>query len=207
MIYDYLPKINLGVILEAGANTGSDTRRMSNMFPDAVIYACEPIPQLYQGLLRAFSGDQNIKVVNTALSDYNGYTSFYTAIKGNEGFGSSSMLKAHPNYTVYLDSEEKITVACTTIPDLMDAHNIPNIDFLWLDIEMMEYRVLKAAKSVLHKIKYIYTELSYSNFRVGQADPDKIHFFLTENGFTRLFIEPQGSDALDWQANTLYKHG
>jgi hypothetical protein len=80
---------------------------------------------------------------------------------------------------------------------------ILSIDFFWLDTEGYEYYILQHAP--LDKIKYIYTEINYQEFRKGTSKYDDINNLLTSNGFEQIFIEPNGCDELGkWQANSLY---
>jgi len=203
MIYDKIKKLKFKTIVEAGGNTGADTMRLCDMFPKATIYTFEPIPILYNHIKSMTK--QNLKLYNKALSTDNGYIDFHVDMNPEGSAGASSILPTTKHYLNYIKREETIIVPCITLEKFMQDMGIKNIDFLWLDIEMMEYKVLKASEKILKNIEYIYTEISYSNFRIGQNTPEELDKLLISNGFDQVFIEPQGSPNFDWQANALYK--
>lgn len=205
MVYDKINGLDIKTIVEAGGNVGQDTRKLCNMFPDASVHTCEPIDFLFQGLQTLKRELPNLYLYQVALSDTTGTTEFFIDLNSKGSMGASSILEAHPDFKVYLDGEEKIKVPCIRLDDFLRQIGIKKLDLLWLDIEMMEYRVLKASEPMLQNISYIYTEISYSNFRIGQPTINDLEGLLYSYGFERVFIEPQGSQNFDWQANALYK--
>jgi FkbM family methyltransferase len=205
MVYDKIRGLNINTIVEAGGNVGQDTRKLCKMFPEASVHTCEPIDFLFQGLQTLKRELPNLHLYQVALSDTTGTTEFFVDLNSKGSMGASSILEAHPDFKIYLDGEEKISVSCIRLDDFLHRVGIKKLGLLWLDIEMMEYRVLKASESILRDISYIYTEISYSNFRVGQPTVNDLEGLLSSCGFERVFIEPQGSQNFDWQANALYK--
>lgn len=205
-IYTELEKINPSVIVEAGGNLGQDTRRLCKMFPKSHVHTFEPIESLFAGLKTMQKHFPNLSLYQVALSDVTGTTDFYIDVTSCGFMGASSILEIHNDFKVYVGAEDKITVPCITLKDFMRQCGIKTIDLLWLDIEMMEYRVLNASKEILRNINYIYTEISYSNFRVGQPTLNDMNDLLISHGFKLVFLEPQGSEKFDWQANALYSH-
>lgn len=201
-IYDLIKGRDFQTILEAGGNVGQDTRRLCRMFPLATVHTLEPVLQLYAGLKTL--PYKNLKVYQVALSDHDGESDFYLDITSNGSYGASSVLPIDDDFKVYVDEEELIKVPCKKLSTFMDENGLDEVDFFWLDIEMMEYIVLKASEEVLHRIKNIYTEISYSKFRIGQPTYEELDLFLTGNGFKQVFIEPQGDESFLWQANSLY---
>src|SRR5512133_1958451 len=204
MIYDYIKDLDLKVIIEAGGHEGEDTLKLHNLFPNAEITVCEPIPELREKIrdLRL----QKVLVLEYALSDVFGKTVFYLDKTVNGAMGASSLLPVTKFFSEYVNKEERIIVDAITLPELIEAWELGDtIDLLWLDIEMMEYRVLKASEHILKNIKYIYLELSYERFREGQGKVDDVDKLLTDNGFKQIFIEPQGHPEISvWKANALY---
>jgi len=203
MIYDHIKDLGLKVIVEAGGNIGTDTVKLCDMFPEATIHTLEPLKILREHIL--MFEKENLKLYEDAFNTYTGSTRFFIDMNPAGLHGASSILEVSEHYLSYVGKEKEIVVPCITLSDFMDREKIEHIDFLWLDIEMMEYNVLKASKRRLKDIDNIYTEISYSNFREGQPEPDDIHFLLIDNGFTRIFIESQGSEDFAWQANALYR--
>lgn len=214
-IYDEIKDLDFKVIIEAGGHMGEDTFKLCDMFPNATIITLEPNPKLYARLKN--NKHHNLLVFNDALSDHVGDTEFHIDANPDGLMGASSILPPHPDYLPYLNGEKIIAVKCTTLENFFETFVIIYnstfyrkinliLDLLWLDIEMMEYRVLKASEQMLKNIRYIYLEISYSNFRLGQGGYDETNNLLVSNGFEQVFNEPQGSPNFDWQSNALYKN-
>jgi FkbM family methyltransferase len=148
----------------------------------------------------------NLRMFNQALYEYTGKTEFYVDMTHSGIMGASSILPIEEDYKVYVEHEEKIEVPCITLQRFCHVNKITQIDLLWLDVEMTEYKILKASEKFLKNIKNIYLEINYSKFRIGQPTAEELDVLLTANGFKQVFIEPQGHPELLWQANALYKH-
>jgi len=63
------------VILEIGANNGSDTKGFLNTFEQGLFYAFEPDPRAFAKLDQITDG--RLVKLNYAISDTNGYQKFY----------------------------------------------------------------------------------------------------------------------------------
>lgn len=88
-ISKYLP--NNPVIIEAGAHIGLDTCEMAKMWPGAKIFAFEPIPELFQKLVKATSSFPNVKCFQMALGDETGFCNINQSSGASDG--SSSLLE------------------------------------------------------------------------------------------------------------------
>jgi tRNA G46 methylase TrmB len=58
------------VIFDVGAYLGQTVAEYRRLFPEGKIYAFEPFPEHFLFLKRSFSEDNNVKVLEQALSDY-----------------------------------------------------------------------------------------------------------------------------------------
>jgi FkbM family methyltransferase len=171
------------------------------MFPEAKIYTFEPTDDLYLKLQSLVKDVKNITIIPYALSDKNGEANFYLEETGDGG--ASSLLPANEFFKQYVGNERGTTVGTIRMDTFMNEFYIPSIDLLWLDTEGYEFYILQHAP--LDKIKYIYTEINYQEFRKGTSKYDDINNLLTIHGFEQVFIEPNGCDELGkWQANALY---
>ena len=203
MIYKAIRDLDFSVIVEAGGNTGVDTVKLCDMFPNATVHTFEPIPLLYEHI-KSFNKN-NLKLYNKALSDKNGKFDFYMDMNPEGLHGASSLLKASEHYKNYVGYEQKIKVDCTTLKSFMINEGVDVIDFMWLDIEQYEYKMLKASEECLKKIKYLYTEINYSNFRDNQDSAEDLITLLEDNKFELLFLAPQGNPIrFSWQGNGLF---
>ena len=58
------------MIFDVGAYLGQTVAEYRRLFPEGKIYAFEPFPEHFLFLKRSFSEDNNVKVLEQALSDY-----------------------------------------------------------------------------------------------------------------------------------------
>jgi FkbM family methyltransferase len=89
----YLGKINS--IIEAGAADGVDTMEFTIIFPNAHIFAIEPVSDQFNHLKNKFKEKENISLHKIALDSKSGVTEIH--IGSNTGYlqgrGSSSLMK------------------------------------------------------------------------------------------------------------------
>jgi len=151
------------VILEAGAADGGDTLEMSSLFSDGQIYALEPIPVIYEKLKANVKSCRNVKTFQLGLSDTSGKTLLNLSTdERNEILSSSSILKPkeHVNVHPNILFNQTIEIDTITIDEFCQQNKIPVIDFLWLDLQGIEFQTLKASPKTLKSVKVIHTEVS-----------------------------------------------
>jgi len=136
------------VILEAGACDGADTVRFAQRWPDAAIYAFEPVPELFAMAERRTSHLSRVQCYQVALSERTGSAAMH--VSGGEEFDgnrdSSSLLTPAEHLTEYPQVKfgESIVVQTMTISDWVHGNGVDRIDFMWLDMQGMELPTLKA---------------------------------------------------------------
>jgi len=128
--------------IDIGAHTGQFTDEMLRIAPQGVHYAFEPLPDLYQNLIRKY-GDK-INLFDIALSDKTGEVSFKHVVT-NPGFsGFRERRYDRPNETV-----KDIIVKTNRLDAIVPVDT--KIDFIKIDVEGAELQVLKGATSLLKK--------------------------------------------------------
>jgi FkbM family methyltransferase len=185
-VKDYLP--DNPIILEAGAFEGTDTIKMSNMWPKGTLYSFEPVPQLFNYVQHITKNILNVYLHNIALSDKNGFAQFHVSeLAGRPGvsYGSGSLLapKEHLKYDPNIVFNHTIDVKTITLDDWAQEKNISQIDFLWLDMQGMELNVLKSAESILRTVKVIYVEVEFIQAYAGQYLYGDVKGWLESKGF------------------------
>lgn len=157
------------VILEAGAHIGVDTLNMAKYWPRSTIHAFEPVPDVYEKLIEHTASTANIFCYPLALSNVNGDTDLF--VSGGESDGSSSLLppKEHLNVHPSVSFDNKIPVKTVTLDDWARANNIKKVDFLWLDLQGLELKVLKTGTELLRSVRAIHSEVSLvENYEGGE---------------------------------------
>ncbi|MDR2119061.1 MAG: FkbM family methyltransferase [Tannerellaceae bacterium] len=176
------------MILDAGAADGADTIRFAKMLPNASIYALEPVAVNYHILEQQVSKYRNVKIFKMALADYNGECEMNISENTNQPGSpatSSSLLapqehlKVHPHITF----SKKEVVPTITLDEWAKKENIDHIDVLWLDMQGMEYRVLKSSTEMIHTVQVIYTEVSLMEMYENSILYDDYKKWLNSMGF------------------------
>ncbi len=159
LLKQYLPPNP--VIIEAGAHNGSDTVKLSALWPKGTIYAFEPVPELFDTLKKNTAHLENVIALQVALGDKIGTSKFHVSSK--EGTGSSSMLtpKDHLHHFPWIDFNRQIEVNTVTLDEFTQQNKIEKVDMLWLDLKDYEYDVLKASQDPLKSVKVIATEVNF----------------------------------------------
>lgn len=103
--------INFETIIDVGAAIGEYSKSARLIFPDARIYAFEPIPESFKKLEDVAGKIKNMQCHNVALSDEEGETEFHL----NEFSFSSSLLKMTDTHkTIFPFTKNDTTVKVKT---------------------------------------------------------------------------------------------
>lgn len=171
------------IIIEAGCCDGTDTIKLAETWPEATIYAFEPIPALFEKALKRLKPYKNVQCIPFALSSKNGLIQMNVSTRNGEVFGSSSILepKEHLDMHPEIKFENKLFVAMMTLHLFCFEQGIANVDLLYLDMQGHEMEVLKSP--MLANVKSIYTEVSLIETYKGVPHYSQVRSHLEDNGF------------------------
>jgi FkbM family methyltransferase len=185
--------------VDVGCHQGSILREMLRFAPKGTHFAFEPLPEMYQGLMKSFGTLANLHLHDHALSDVAGTTSFQHVVSNPGYSGFRQRRYDRPDEQI-----QQITVR-TDLLDNLVARDIP-IRFIKVDVEGAELQVLKGA---LETIKRSRPVIVFEHGR-GAADyygttPGNIHDLLAGECGLRLFLmadwlETSGRDSLNREA-------
>jgi len=161
MVYDITQnnKIkNIKTVFDVGASVGSMTNKFLNAFPNSTIHAFEPYSVSFEKLEKSFKGNIRVKPNKLALSNEPGELKMY--IKKDSGYNSLSDISNKPDKD---NNDKSEIVGISTIDLYCKEKGITEIDFLKIDTEGLEIKVLEGAVSLLKagKIKYIFAECTF----------------------------------------------
>ncbi len=182
-IAQFLPEAP--VIIEAGANVGRDTIKISKRWPDSQIYSFEPVPELYEKLLENLSENKinlkNIKTFNLALCDRVGKADFNIC----ENVGAiSSLLEPGSILEKFSGAKFKtVTVDCTTLDKWAQDNKVSYVDFMWLDLQGAELLALKNSPEIMSTVKAIHIEVNLSERYSGMPLYPEVKSWLESRGF------------------------
>lgn len=159
------------IVVDVGAQIGIFSIFASKLTPRGKVYSFEPEFQNFKLLL------ENIK-----LNNCHNIICFRQAISNKEG---KDYLFINPynvgGHSFLLPTSQKIIVPCTTLKAFIEKEKLKKIDFLKMDCEGMEYKILlNCTKDCLNKISKIALEYHDTN---ENFNLQKLIKFLIENNF------------------------
>lgn len=134
------------IIFEIGANKGTDTSRF--LKENSIVYAFEPTPELNLELKNKFKTHPAYMPVPMAVDLENRWTVFNIA--GSADWGCSSIHEFNPNiHSEWLGRPDfNVTDQCRVmtirLDTFMQVYSIPRIDYLWVDAQGNDFRVLQS---------------------------------------------------------------
>jgi len=161
-------------ILDLGANIGLSVIWFKENFPKSEILAIEADPNIYQYLVDNTSNLDGVSIKNIAVWDEDGELSFYS--EGADGGRIEQAAEPLPT--------EAVQVASVDIRRILK-ENGP-FDFIKMDIEGAEARVLPACRGYLQETRYVFCE--YHSTEGKKQHLAKLVSFLRDEGF-RLHIQ------------------
>ncbi|WP_114936927.1 FkbM family methyltransferase [Mucilaginibacter endophyticus] len=185
------------LIFDIGGCEGEDSIRYSKLFPKAKVWVFEPLPgnqEIIKANIKA-SDQKNIRLFPIALSDQRGYSDFHVSSGRPEGidpnadwdFGnkSSSLLSPGEVLTAFpwLNFKTVIQVPTDTLHFIFHDHQIESVDFIHMDVQGAELKVLTGAKDYIKHVKAVWLEVSETALYNDQPLKNDIHEFMVKNNF------------------------
>jgi 2-O-methyltransferase len=199
-LQSYFKKDGKMSILDIGSCEGLDSIKYSRLFPNAKIFAFEPMEKNYSLLeknILKFKAT-SIQPFKIALSNNNGTADFFISSGKPEGTGedetwdygnkSSSLLQPDKikDEIAWLQFKEKVTVETIMLQTFCATHNIQSIDLIHMDVQGAELMVLEGAQSLIQKIKVVWLEVEKISLYKNQPFKNDIEAFMTQNGFAKI---------------------
>lgn len=157
-----------GIIVEAGAADGTDTRALAKLVPSGKVYAFEPFPPMFALLTANTQGLGNVRCEPLALSTQAGQAQFFASHEGQMIRGSGSILKPQQHVQLHpqIVFEDSGVVDCVNLDEYFLQRNLDLPQFAWLDLQGMEIAVLESSPLVRRSLKALWMEV----FRVPLYD-------------------------------------
>ena len=173
-IYRFRATTDSPRIIDGGANIGLSVLYFKRLYPASSVLAFEPDIRLWGLLQKNINtfGVTDVEAVNAAIWSENSHLSFYV-----EGSDSGSLVNSARQ------SRAVQKVRGQRLRDLLERH----VDFLKLDIEGAETRVLEDCRTELKNVENVFVE--YHSFIGEKQTLSLLLRILEESGF-RLHIYP-----------------
>jgi len=183
------------IVFEVGANRGTDTTRFIG--EGSMVYAFEPTPELNLELKNKFRDNPLYMPVPLAVDIENRWTVFNIA--GSADWGCSSIHEFNPNIHKEwggrpdFNTTDRCRVMTIRLDTFMNVYNIPHIDYLWIDAQGNDFRVLQSLGDRIKDVREGRCEVAlevnlYSNVDNTHTSVVK---WLEERGFATN-VQPHG---------------
>lgn len=176
--HDYTPpgfEINKGsTIIDIGAHAGIFSVFAAYHAKNGRVFSFEPVPENYNMMLEniRLNGYDNITPINMAVSDEAGDSVIFLS---GHNTGGHSLINRTP------DNTKKVEIKCDTLESVVNENKIDTIDFLKLDCEGAEFKILfNSSDAVIDKIQTI--SMEYHNLD-DDNNVNTLQSFLESKGF------------------------
>jgi FkbM family methyltransferase len=163
-------------VFDIGTNMGETLLNFSKLNHSGKNYGFEPVPFLFEKAKKniGLNGFRNIYLNNLAISDKKG--ALYFEMPANRNFGSINMsLRQTTN------SKE---VKAVTFDEFVESHRIDKIDFIKIDVEGFEYKVLQGAVMSIQKFKpLLFIELIDGYLKKNGNSASQLVNFVSDLGY------------------------
>jgi FkbM family methyltransferase len=177
-------------VYDIGASHGSYTSALAKLGNVGRVVAFEPLPDVFADLQRRVAGLPNVACFNLALGDESGTTTFY---RSAFSYSSSLLLMEPLHKAMFPQSAEStaIPVRVDQLDELAEREKLPMPDFVKIDVQGAEDRVLKGGSKTIRKARYCMLEMSYC--RLYQNSPlfDDIYCQMRALGFSLVGVVDQ----------------
>lgn len=180
-------------VLHVGANHGQEAETYAHAGKPAVWV--EALPEVFKSLQENIARHRNQRALNATLSDRSGEKlSFHVSEQG--GLQSSlyppgGEMKRSFSQVRFV---REIEVETLTASDLYERERLGDLDldYLVLDVQGAELRVLKGFGTLLGRFRYLEVEFSRKDVYKGGVLFDELRAFLSGAGFSLMLEPPDG---------------
>ena len=174
----------ISTIFEVGAADGADTENYCRDYPEADVYAFEPLDESYAKVAARASANPRLKPFQLAFSDREGESTFFVA----ESNDSSSLLpprETGSNFDAHHRTRAEQTVKTITLDAFRAEQGIGRIDLLKVDAQGAEMSILEGATGTLDAglIGLIFIEVQFMPVYEGAPRYDELAAVLYSKGF------------------------
>lgn len=182
--YDILTKKILSKHCAVGSNcvdVGCHKGEILDIFlqiaPKGEHFAFEPIPSLFENLIKKYAHLKKCHIYNYAISNSEGQTSFNHVLSNPAYSGIKKR-----NYDRREEKDETITVSKKRLDDIIPQDL--KIDFIKIDVEGGDLYVMLGAKNLIKRSKpLIVFEFGIGGSDIYKASPETVYEFAEEVGY------------------------
>ena len=177
-----LSTLSCNTLVDIGANRGQFALVSRYCFPQARIFAFEPLLEPASLFRRIFEDDELTTLYPFAIGPRKETTQIHISNRDD----SSSLLPITPLQVALFSGTAEKNLATINVKPLsakVTEEELISTALLKLDVQGYELQVLKGCVDLLPFFNYIYVECSFVELYLGQALADEVIAFLYEQNF------------------------
>lgn len=186
-----------------GLHTSMEFLKEAKEDKSLIVYAFEPNKNLVETIYKKFEIPSNYKIINKAVSNFNGNSIFY--ICSDDSCSSLNNWGDGPK----LGEMKETIVECIKMDDFIEENNIKKIQFLLIDTQGSDLNVLKGFGDKIKVVKHGMCEsLSEdAEWKLYENQPSFSEFinFFNKNGFITEWNFNKGGAIEKYEVNIEFK--
>ena len=174
--------LNCKTVIDVGANCGQFSLVSRRCFPQAQIFAFEPLSRPANKFYAIFQNEECVTLHKTAIGPKACKATCYVTNADD----SSSLLKLKTLHKkIFPGIRQKGTeiVKVARLTDYLSTENIALPALLKLDVQGYELEALKGCEDLLNNFSFVYAECSFMELYSGQVLVDDVIDWLRERGW------------------------
>lgn len=178
----WLTGLGIKTVLDIGANIGRFAITARKLFPEAEIYAFEPLPECLDAAKLVMHGDRHFTAMNVALGLEPGDATFHR----NAASPSSSFLAVTRTHTASFPGTgdtADVRVSVETLDRMATTLNFATPMLVKIDVQGYEEQVLRGGEATIRRASVLLVETSFETLYEGQSLYEQIHALLQSWGF------------------------
>lgn len=158
--FKWLEDLNIRTVIDIGSSKGNTLKEFHQLFPQAAIYAFEPLAGCGELIKKKMAGVANFYYYALALSDHEDEATFWRS----EYSGASSLLpmtSLHKTLFPHTARQfpEKVRVAM--LDNILGGESLEENILVKIDVQGEEGKVIAGGQKIINRAKVIICETSY----------------------------------------------
>lgn len=169
----------LKTVFDVGANIGQTSLKFHEAFPEAAIYAFEPVNKTFRQLSKNTKALSRVQCFNVALGEKT------ESVEIDVFEGDASVFNSLKKEAQNKSGNTKEIISVTTGDAFCKEHRIAEIDLLKIDTEGYELPVLQGFREMItaSKIKALFCEVGFTPSNTRNTYINDLVDFATHNNF------------------------
>jgi FkbM family methyltransferase len=147
------------IVYDIGAHHGEFASFLAKIRNVSMIYCFEPVPEIFSQLVKKTREFGNVECFQVGLGNQSGKCQMYV----NDFTASSSLLRMgriHVEEKAFTQNTHEEEVQMVTLEEAVQMYKLPHPDFIKIDVQGYEDRVIRGGENIVRKAKYCMLELS-----------------------------------------------